>query len=459
MKCSLVVIPALLTVAALGAAETGAAAESLPGEDAATAAASDTAAGSWRSETASQREERLCWWKEARFGLFIHWGVYAIDGGLRDGKKYNSEWMFAHAKIPVAEYRAKAKGFVPTKFDAEAWVRLAKQAGQRYIVITTKHHDGFALWPTKVSDWNLQQVTPFARDPLAELAVACRREGIRLGFYYSQGQDWMHPGGGFVTSAKGPWDPAQRGDFDTYLDRIAIPQIKELMTSYGPDVPALFWFDTPTGNMRPERVERVLGVLRTRSDLIINNRLRYGGPGDFSTPERRIPTTGFPDGRLWETCEMMNEHWGYAAYDRKWKSSALLVRRLVESVSKGGNYLLNVGPTPEGEIPQASVDRLQDLGRWLRTHGEAIYGAGPGPFPRPGAWRCTARPGRLFIHLWEWPKDVLVLPALPSPAKSVALLGETGPQPLRGTAVGAEFHIQLPPQAPDSLLPVVAIDL
>ncbi len=432
----------------------------------------------WRpGETKEQRDARMAWWRDAKFGMFIHWGLYAIKGGNLNGKNYNSEWMYAHAKIPVAEYKLNADAFHPDKFDAAAWVRLAKEAGQKYIIITTKHHDGFAMYPTKASKFNLRDASGFQRDPLAELATACRKEGIKLGFYYSQGQDWTNPGGGFVTSAKGPWDEAQKGDFDTYLDTVAIPQIRELLSNYGPDVPAILWFDTPTGKMTEARVNKLIPLLSQKPGLIINNRLRYRGPGDYSTPEAYIPPRGFVD-RDWEAACMMNDHWGYSALDHKWKSTSVLLRQMVDAVSKGGNYLLNVGPTQEGVIPEESVKRLKEVGAWMKVNGEAIYGAQPTRFgaeagelvpPKDGKgkpkfaskwdWRCTTKPGRIYLHLLKWEPGDFTIPPVSEKITKASLLADPKRAPLPIRQSDAGVTITLPATPPDPLIPVVCLEI
>jgi alpha-L-fucosidase len=434
----------------------------------------------WRKgETKQQRDERMAWWREAKFGMFIHWGLYSIPGGVWKGKKYNSEWIYAHASIPSDEYRQLARQFNPVHFDADAWVKLAKDSGQKYIVITTKHHDGFALFPTRFSNFNLKDCTGFKRDPLAELAAACRKHGIRLGFYYSQGQDWTNPGGGFVSSAKGPWDTSQMGDFDTYFNGVAIPQIRELLTQYGPDVPALLWFDTPSGNMTPERVERLLPLLQERPGLIINNRLRYGGPGDFSTPESYIPPRGFVD-RDWEAAMQMNKHWGYSGNDQAWKSSTTLIRQLVDAVSKGGNYLLNIGPRPDGTIPEASVERLLEIGQWMAVNGEAIYGCQPTRFgPEAGTpdptrkdrkgnpvftakwdWCCTTKPGKIFLHLIKWPTlGEFVAPPIVEKVKKAYFLADPSHAPLPITQTTNGVRIPIPEKPIDPKVSVICLEL
>ena len=261
---------------------------------------------------------------------------------------------------------------------------MAKNAGMKYIVITSKHHDGFAMFGSKASTYNIVDATPFHRDPLKELAAACRKHGIKLGFYYSQAQDWHQPGGG---SYGGHWDPAQNGSMDDYLKNIAMPQVREILSNYGPI--AVLWWDTPVDITR-ECAEQFLPLLKLQPGIITNNRLGGGFPGDSETPEQFVPPTGFP-GRDWETCMTMNDTWGFKSNDHNWKSLETLIRNLVDIASKGGNYLLNVGPTAEGQIPAPSVDRLKAIGRWLKVNGEAIHGTSASPFKRLAWGRCTTR--------------------------------------------------------------------
>jgi len=257
------------------------------------------------------------------------------------------------AKIPTADYQKLPAQFNPTKFDANAWVKLAKDAGMKYIVITSKHHDGFAMFRSKASPFNIYDASPFKRDPLKELSEACAKQGMKLGFYYSQAQDWNHPGG---AAAGGHLDKAQDGSMDNYIRDVAVPQVKELLTNYGPI--SIMWWDTPV-DMNKERADMLLPLMKLQPGIIMNNRLGYYD-GDFGTPEQEIPTTG--SDADWETCMTMNDTWGYKSGDNNWKSTQTLVRNLIDIASKGGNYLLNVGPTSLGEIPAPSVQRLKEIG-------------------------------------------------------------------------------------------------
>ncbi|MGQ9731787.1 MAG: alpha-L-fucosidase [Candidatus Zipacnadales bacterium] len=404
-------------------------------------------------ETPEQRDARMKWWREARFGMFIHWGLYAIPAGTWKGQRIDGigEWIMHNAKIPVAEYAALAEQFNPVKFDANEWVSIAKNAGMKYIVITSKHHDGFAMFHSEASPYNIYDATPFKRDPLAELAEACRKQDIKLGFYYSQAQDWHHPGG---AAAGGHWDPAQDGDMDEYLRTIAVPQVREILSNYGPV--AILWWDTPIG-MNRERAEMLLPLLKLQPGIITNNRLGGGFPGDTETPEQHIPATGLP-GRDWETCMTMNDTWGYKSYDNNWKSTETLIRNLVDIASKGGNYLLNVGPTAEGIIPQPSVDRLREMGAWLKLNGESIYATSASPFRRLPWGRCTQKPGKLYLHVFDWPTDgKLVLP-LKNRVTKAYLLTEPGTT-LAVTSSEQGTTIMIPPQPPDPIDTVIVAEI
>ena len=427
------------------------------------------------AETPAQRDARMAWWRDAKFGMFIHWGVYAVPAGFYHDKPVPGigEWIMNKGKIPMAEYQQFAKEFNPVKFDADAWVKAAANAGMKYIVITSKHHDGFAMFDTKVSPWGITHATPLGRDPLQELAVACRKYGVKLGFYYSQAQDWNNGG----SAIGGKWDKAQEHDMDDYIDKIAVPQVKEILSNYG-EFPAVLWWDTPH-DMNFARAKKLYDTVASlKPGIIMNNRLGGGFKGDTETPEQKIPARGFT-GRDWESCMTMNDTWGFKRNDNHWKSAATIIRNLCDIASKGGNYLLNVGPTSEGLMPQPSLDRLAEVGKWMQVNGEAIYGTKATPFGEElGAavkakdgygsdtlvssandWRCTTKPGAIYLIIFHWPADgkfelpavktkILKATLLAAPAQSIAVnQGDSG------------VALSLPAQAPDAIASVVRLDL
>lgn len=398
-----------------------------------------------------QNDPKMQWWREAKFGMFIHWGLYAVPSGKWGEKTTYGEWLMHSAKISRAEYSSLAKQFNPTKFNAEEWVKIAKAAGQKYMVITSKHHDGFAMF--KSSDpYNIVDATPFNRDILKELADACRKNDMKLGFYYSQAQDWYHPGG--ALSGNKEWDETHKGDMNKYVDSIVVPQVKEIMENYG-DV-AVVWWDTPIG-ITPEMAQKISAVIKKYPNLITNNRLGGGVGGDLETPEQFIPATGFP-GRNWEVCMTMNGHWGYNAYDDQWKSTTDLLQKLIDIASKGGNFLLNVGPNQYGVIPEVCQQNLKEMGDWLKINGDAIYGTQASPFPYLSWGRATRKGQTIYLHVFDWPKDDKLIVPIGNTIKKAYLLADVTTS-LNVKAGKVNSMIQLPHYAPDQMASVVAIQI
>ncbi len=417
-----------------------------------------------KPETKEQFETRMAWWREARFGLFIHWGLYAIPAGEWEGETNHAEWILTTAQIPVEQYEKFASHFNPVKFDAAEWVRMAKDAGMKYIVITSKHHDGFSLFDSKVSDYDVMDSTPFKRDILKELAEECQKQGLKMCWYHSI-MDWHHPD---YLPRRG-WEErsVEGADLDRYVDYMKA-QVKELVTNYG-DIGVL-WFDGEwESTWDPERGRDLYDYVRGLDpDIIINNRVGKGragmagtydpatAMGDFGTPEQEIPATGL--GYDWETCMTMNDHWGYNKNDDNWKSKEDLIQKLVDIASKGGNFLLNVGPTAEGLFPQESIDRLKAIGEWMKVYGESIYGTTASLFSSLDWGRSTTKGQKLYFHVFDWPQDgVLEIPGLISQPAKVYFLSDPE-QELFAVPGNGSAKITIPQQAPNPIASVIALE-
>lgn len=418
-------------------------------------------------------DERMAWWRDAKFGMFIHWGAYSIIGGER-GEQIaggGAEWAMDKLDYTIEEYEKFPNMFNPELFDADAWVTMAKNAGMKYIVITSKHHDGFALWDSKVSDYDIMDSSPFKRDIIKELAEACKKQGIIFCFYHSI-VDWHHPqaqGNLFPNYNAGQKDQTVvNPEFPKYFKNYLKPQVEELLTGYG-DV-GVVWFDGDwiadyTTEMGKEFYDFIRDI---QPNTIVNNRVDKGRmgmegmdmegnfAGDFGTPEQEIPATGIDSD--WEACMTMNGSWGYKPSDHKWKSSEDLIQKLVDIVSKGGNFLLNIGPDGFGRFPAESIRRLNDMGAWTKANGEAIYGATASPYDRPEWGRYTKKDGVLYAHVFDWPEDGKLVLNGDIKLKEASLL--TDPiSKLTTESSDQGLIISVPKTAPDSSVSVIKLTL
>lgn len=427
-------------------------------------------------------DEKMAWWREAKFGMFIHWGPYCLYGGVYNGfnqRRGGAEWIMNRCKIPVREYRAKASTFNPTKFDAEEMVLTAKNTGMKYIIFTTKHHDGFAMFKSKASNFNIVDYTPFKRDIVDELAKACRKHGLKLGFYYSQTQDWCNPGGGtirkemregwanpdsvaidqFTKANLGGWDCLQRSaSIEDYFKNVALPQIKELLTNYG-DV-AVMWWDTPH-RISKEVAQEITDELAKYPQVITNDRLkRPDFPGDYKTPEGRIPKAKDIERVDWETCMNIGTSWGYKSWENKWKDAETVIRNLNTIAARGGNYLLNVGPDPTGTIPAPALNCLKQVGDWMKVNSEAIYGTQRSEvFPKWG--ECIRKDEKknsvYYLSVFKWPKDGKLIFETPHKVKKATLLADQSTLKFSKTDKG--IVINVPSQAPDKIATIIKLEL
>lgn len=398
------------------------------------------------------------WWRSGRFGLFIHWGLYSVPAGVWKGELIPGigEWIMFRAQIPVNEYEQLAKQFYPIKFNAKEWVAAAKNAGMKYITLTSKHHDGFCLFRSPCNKYNIVDATPFGRDVIQELAKECAKADIKLCFYYSQSQDWHEPNGLGNT-----WDfkPEEEKDFQQYLDAKVKPQLRELLTQYGPI--GMIWFDTPKSITKEQSLELKAFVKAIQPDCIVSGRIGnevgdYGSMGDNQHPAG--PAQGD-----WETPCTLNDTWGYKSYDNNWKTVKELLHLLVNCVSKGVNYLLNVGPDSEGVIPQPSIERLSSVGAWLKVNGEAVYGTQASPYASDLENVAISRKGNtLYLMFKQWPGAEFSLVGLKTPVISARLLSDARIEiPYSQTRDGDidNLTIRLPREAPEEYIPVVALDL
>ena len=379
----------------------------------------------WGSTNVTKTDfEKSRFFDNSNFGMFIHWGLFSHLAGEWKGKTYYGigEWLMNPrvANIPPEEYKKVAKDFNPSKFDAKAIAKLAKDAGMKYIIITSKHHEGFAMFDTKVSDFNIVDATPFARDPMKELSEACHELGLGFGFYYSHFQDWTSPGG-----ANGPTvdKDGKEATFKDYFYKKCKPQVKEICTNYG-DIDFV-WFDTPGGMPKEYVVELADMVSELQPKAMLCSRVGYG-LGDYASKgDMEVPTKNIEG--LWETCDTNNDSWSYAWYDNNFKSPKEILNRLISTVGRGGSYLFNIGPDVDAAVPEIGAKFLRETGEWLKKYPEVVYAAGSSPWGYALPWGdVTTKDNSLFLSVFDWPKDgKLYLPGLQSDIKSIQFLGNS----------------------------------
>lgn len=399
-----------------------------------------------------ETQQALQYFDEIKFGMFIHWGLYALPAGEWNGHYVRGigEWIMFREKIPIAEYGQLAKQFNPVKFNADEWTQLAKDAGMRYLVITSKHHDGFAMFGSKASPYNIVDATPYGKDPMKALSAAAAKRDLMFGFYYSQDQDWHERNGRGNT-----WDlPVQR-DPQEYLKNKVIPQVKEILSGYGKL--GLIWFDTP-GMLSEEQVSNLRDTVKSaQPTCLLNSRIGHNKGDYFQTGDNAIPIQVYSK-RKWEVPATLNDTWGFKKNDQHWKDPGDLIAKLADIVSKGGNYLLNVGPTAEGVIPEDSQRILRTVGKWVAVNGESIYGTSASPFYFPDiTWRCTVKPNRVYLHILNWPGKTLRFEGLESDVKRAWLLANK--KPVKFKKDGAVITFDLPAQPVDPYDTVIALEI
>jgi len=437
----------------------------------------DDAVHGWWATSMKTHDTRIAWWRDARFGMFIHWGIYSLPGGEWKGKKVDgyAEHLMRKEKIPRAEYLELAHHFNPVKFDADKWVRTAKAAGMRYMIITSKHHDGFAMFNSKVSDYNVVKQTAWKHDPMADLSAACKKYGIKFGFYYSHAFDWEHPdapgndwdynnpGGDLNLHGGRNWydvHPELLPKAVKYVNEKAIPQIKELLTMYHPDI---LWFDTPQKLPLSENIRILKAIRETDPNVVVNGRLARGegdlNLGDYKNTADR-PAEFFPVTGDWEAIPTTNESYGYSKFDKSHKPIGFFIQLLAKSASRGGNLLMNIGPMGDGEFAPEDVHILNGLAKWMDKNSESIYKTTKTPLPFQ-SWGVSTRKGNLlYLHVFHWPQNgKLLVGGLKSDISKAYLLADPAKKPLAFKRLGSlDMGINLPLQAPDTVNTVIVLE-
>ncbi len=406
------------------------------------------------ARAAAPPSDRTALFRDGNYGMFIHFGLYSHLGGRWQGRTFYGigEWILRQMKIPLADYMAVAKEFNPSEFDARAVALLARQAGMKWIIITSKHHEGFAMFRS-AHPFNIVDATPFGRDPMKELAEACREAGLGFGFYYSHNQDWTAPGGTNGPTQNPDGSPAA---FSRYFREKCFPQVREICTQYGPL--QFIWFDTPGSMPREQVIELEQLVRGTQPGALLCSRIGHGlgdyvSQGDMEVPPRNREG-------LWETCDTTNDSWAFAWYDQNWKDSREILLRLVRTVGRGGTYLLNVGPDGKGRIPPPAARYLRQAGDWIRRYPQVVCGAGPSPWGYAMPWGDATTQGRtLHLAVFDWPHDGrLFLPPLQSALRSAHLVAGRKRIPIRWAAAGAWTELRLPAAPPDRPAGVIALE-
>ena len=436
----------------------------------------DDALNGWWTASIKTHDKRIQWWREAKFGMFIHFGIYSLPGGEWKGHKVDgyAEHLMRKEKIFRKDYLAIAHQFNPVKFNADEWIRHAKNAGMKYFIITSKHHDGFAMFDSKVSDFNIMQQTPFRRDPMAELAAAAKKQGIKFGFYYSHAFDWEDPDApGNDWEYKNPGgDSALYGGINwfnlhpellpkavKYVNEKAIPQIIELLKKYHPDI---LWFDTPSKLPLSENIRIMKAIRAVDSNVVINGRLARTAAisfGDYKNTADR-PAEFYPVTGDWEAIPTTNESYGYHKFDSSHKPVSHFIRLLASAASRGGNLLMNIGPKGDGEFDKKDVHILDGIGNWLRNNGESIYGTKAGPLPLQNWGVSTMKGNKLYLHVFNYPADgKLYAGGLLSAFSNVYLLAGSKKQLTAKRLNEKDIVINLPKKAPDTVNTVIIIEL
>ena len=436
----------------------------------------DEAVNGWWTTSMKTVDQRIAWWREARFGMFVHWGIYSLPAGEWNGKQVNgyAEHLMRKEKITRTDYLGIARQFNPVRFNADEWISNAKKAGMKYFIITAKHHDGFAMYDSKVSDFNIVKQTPFRRDPLAELSAACKKQGIKFGFYYSHAFDWEHPdapgndweynnpGGDLLLHGGANWfdvHPELLPKAVKYVDEKAIPQIKELLIKYHPDI---LWFDTPHKLPLSENIRILKAIRETDPNVVVNGRLARSATnlfGDYKNTADR-PAEFLPVDGNWEGIPTTNESYGYHKFDKSHKPVSFFIRLLAKAASRGGNLLMNIGPMGNGQFDQKDLDILNGIGKWMDANSESIYGTECSPLALQPWGVCTQKKDKLYLHVFDWPiNGKLIIGGIKSDLKKAYLLNDPAKKALRiGRINPLDLSLTLPAVAPDSVNTVIVLE-